>query len=1109
MNRILQNGWDISAEDKRALLADLLRRKAAQPRKVPLSFAQQRLWFLDQLESGSASYNISRAPRLKGQLNLEALRAALNAIVARHESLRTNFVSLAGEPSQVISAAAEIKIAEVDLQTLPPSEREAVAQRLISAGAGRGFDLAHDDLLRVSLFRLAADEHVLLLTMHHIISDGWSISVLFRELAALYEAFSNSLPSPLPELPIQYGDFAHWQRQWLQGSVLEEQLNYWKDQLAGAPALIAIPTDRPRPAIQRFKGTYTIRILSPAVTASLNELSRREGVTLFMTLLAAFQTLLSRYTRQEDIVVGTPIANRTRAETEALIGFFTNTLIMRTNLAGDPTFRELLARVRQVALSAYAHQDLPFEKLVEELNPVRDVSHTPIFQVLFVMQSMLSQVRLGDLTITGMIAPSGTAKFDLTLFMAEIEEGLSCWLEFDTDLFDQSTTERMLRHFEVLLEDIVSDPDRRLSELSLLTKPERHQLLVEWNDTEVPCSETLGIAEMFEQQVERAPETDAVLFEDQRFSYAELNRRSNQLAHWLRKRGVGPDSVVGICMERSLEMVVGVIGTLKAGGAYLPLDPAYPRERLSFMIEDGCVKALLTQESLRDQLSNQSPLTIALDSEWKSIESEPEENPKSESVAENLAYVIYTSGSTGKPKGVAMRQAALINLISWQQQSYSFPAARTLQFASLSFDVSFQEMFSTWFSGGTLILISEELRRDAQRLLRIIGELAIERIFVPFVFLQHLADVFQLGGALPQNLRQIFTAGEQLEITPQIAAFCEALDSVQLFNHYGPSETHVVTAHTLTGSPDLWPKLPPIGRPISNSSTYIVDQTLRPVPIGVSGELCLGGAGLARGYLNRPDLTAARFLPNPFGQKPGARIYMTGDLARYRENGSIEFFGRIDDQVKIRGFRIEPGEVEAMLAAHPGVREAVVVARKDKSGDVRLVAYLVAKTAGDLGVSELRAHLRRLLPEFMVPSSYVLLDALPLTPSGKLDRRALPEPDGLTRQTEAVYIAPRTEVEKTIVAIWQELLQLEQVGTSDNFFDLGGHSLLLVRVHSKITEALQKELSMTDLFRYPTIDSLARYLSEGQSETPVFPQVQDRARKQKEANRRRQKIGHR
>jgi amino acid adenylation domain-containing protein len=1079
MSRIIPDELDLSPREKRALLADLLRRKTAQPRKVPLSFAQQRLWFLDQMEPGGASYNISRAARLKGRLNLGALRAALNAIAARHESLRTNFVSVEGEPSQVISASREIKLAESDLQTLPQDEREREARRLILGAASRGFDLAHDDLLRASLFRLGDEDHALLLTMHHIVSDGWSMSVLFRELAVLYDAFSNSLPSPLPELPIQYGDFALWQRQWLQGPVLEEQVGYWKEQLAGAPSLIELPTDRPRPALQTFNGAYSTSVLTRELAESLNELSRREGVTLFMTLLAAYQTMLARYTRQEDIVVGTPIANRTRTETEGLIGFFTNTLVMRTDLSGNPTFLELLARVRQVALSAYAHQDLPFEKLVEELNPFRDVSHSPLFQVLLVMQNMPREApKLGDLTITGMTAPSGTAKFDLTLFVTETGGELSCWLEFNTDLFDQSTAVQMLRHFAVLLEGIVAAPDRRLSELPLLTQSERHQLLVEWNLTEAAVPETLTIQEMFERQVQRTPDADAVLFAGERLSYAELNRRANQLAHWLRKRGVGPDAVVGICMERSLKMVVGVLATLKAGGAYLPLDPAYPRERLFFMLADGGVKALLTQESLRDKISSQDTPTIALDSEWKSIASEREENPRCESVAENLAYVIYTSGSTGDPKGVAMTQRALTNLISWQLATDAFAPARTLQFASLSFDVSFQEMFSTWCSGGKLFLISEELRRDAQSLLRFLGEQTIERIFVPFVFLQHLADVFQLGGAIPQKLREIFTAGEQLEITPQIVGFCQALPNVRLYNHYGPSESHVVTAHTLAGLPDLWPKLPPVGRPISNANTYVLDQNLRPLPIGVPGELCLGGAGLSRGYLNRPDLTAAKFLPNPFGSEPGSRIYLTGDLARFRNNGSIEFLGRIDDQVKIRGFRIEPGEIETTLTAHPAVREVVVVAREEVKGDRRLVAYIVAASDYAEGLAgELRSFLKERLPDYMIPAAFVMLDVLPLTASGKIDRRALPAPDPAS-EADHLFEAPRTPVEETLAAIWSAVLKRDRIGAGDNFFDLGGHSLLATQVMSRIRSAFQLDLPLRLLFQHPTVAGLAACVDE-------------------------------
>jgi amino acid adenylation domain-containing protein len=1074
MGRTLQNGMELSAAEKRALLTDLLREKAAKSRQAPASFAQQRLWFLDQLEPGGSSYNVPRAVRLKGRLDLPALRRSLNELLARHESLRTNFGSQEGEPVQVIAPARELELPVVDLTTMASAEREVEVHRLAVADSQKPFDLAHDQLLRATLFKVSEQDHVLLLVMHHIISDGWSMGILIRELGVLYEAFVNDRPSPLPALPIQYADFARWQREWLQGDVLEEQIGYWKKQLAGAPATIDLPTDRPRPAVQTFNGAHYARALPKRLRDSLNLVSRREGVTLFMTLLAAFQTLLHRYTNQDDIVVGTPIANRTRRETEELIGFFVNTLMMRSDLSGDPTFRELLQTVKESSLAAYAHQDLPFEKLVEDLNPERSLSHSPLFQVMFALQNAPREAdELSELTITRVSLGTNTAKFDLTFFVTEAGDELSGYLEYNTDLFDAVTIERLLRHYEVLLEGIVADPTQRLSQLPLLEPAERGQLLVEWNDTQtqLPGQECPHV--MFEAQVERTPDAPAVMFEGRQLTYAELNLRANKLAHNLRTRGVGLDTIVGLACERSLEMVVGVLGVLKAGAAYLPLDASYPSERLAFMLQDAGVKVLLTQEPLVASCPEHDAETILLDAEWPAIEQENDGNPEHRSSAQNLAYVIYTSGSTGQPKGVAMTQGALANMISWQLHGSSpFAPARTLQFASLSFDVSFQEMFSTWCGGGTLFLVTEELRRDAPALLTFLREHEIERIFLPFVYLQHLAEEYEQTAAGPLQLREIITAGEQLEVTPQIARFCESLKDISLSNHYGPSETHVVTAHLLTGSPETWPALPPIGRPISNTQSYVLDKNLEPVPIGVAGELYLGGESVSGGYLNRPDLTASKFRPDPFSNQPGARMYVTGDLARYQRDGSINFLGRIDAQVKIRGFRIEPGEIETLLAAHPAVREAVVVAHEAEGGR-RLEAFIVAEpeSSGDLA-HELRRHLKGTLPDYMIPAVFVLLDSLPLTPSGKIDRRSLPLAGSIAGGTDQ-YEAPRTDVEEKLAAIWVELLKLERVGIHDNFFEVGGHSLLATRVMSRIQKIFNLAVPLRTLFEAPTVAELA------------------------------------
>ncbi len=1064
---------------------------------IPLSFAQQRLWFLDQLEPGSAFYNMPAARRLSGPLNVEALEQALTAIVARHESLRTTFPTVDESPVQMIAPAQRVALPVIDLSNLPESDGEAEAQRLATEEMLRPFNLEQGPLVRASLLRLQAEEHVLLLNMHHIIGDGWSFAVLFRELTTLYAAFGNGQPSPLQDLPIQYADYAVWQREWLQGEVLEDQLAYWKAQLAGAQAVLELPTDRARPAMQTFRGARQFMTLPKNVSEALRSLSRQEGVTFFITLLAAFQTLLMRYSGQHDIVVGSPIAGRTRTETEDLIGFFANTLALRTDLSGDPSLRELLARVREVTLGAYEHQDVPFEKLVEELQPERTLSHAPLFQVMFSLQDTRSKVlNLHELSLGSVSIDTGTSKFDLTLLMSEGAEGLNGRLEYNIDLFDEATITRMLTHFEVLLKGIAIDPNQRLSQLPLLTVAEQRQLLVEWNSTAAEYPQDRCAHHLFEAQAALTPDAVAVTFDHYQLTYRQLNERANQLARYLTQQGVGPEARVGIMIERSIEMVVAVLGILKAGASYLPLDPAYPQERLAFMLEDAAAAVLLTQQRLVQLLPKSAATTVVcLDSDWAAIEVESTENLSSAVAPDNLAYVIYTSGSTGKPKGVAMPHRALVNLVEWQVRHSTLGAgARTLQFASLSFDVSFQEMLSTWHAGGELVLIPEELRRDAAGLLHLLADQAVQRLFVPFVALQQLSEVSDSEGVVPSGLREVVTAGEQLQVTRQVASLFGQLRGCTLDNHYGPSESHVVTAYRLSGEASEWAMLPPIGRPIANTEIYILDAHQQPVPVGVAGELYLGGACLARGYLNREELTSERFIAHPFSEAASARLYRTGDLARYRVDGNVEFLGRLDGQVKLRGYRIELGEVEAVLSEHHMVREAAAVVREDVAGDKRLVAYVVAHgdeevTGGDLRdqlgnelsnewrvalSSELRRHMKEQVPEYMVPSSYVMLDELPLTPSGKVDRRALPAPDEGRREIEEQYVAPRSAAEEVVTGIWAEVLKVERVGVHDNFFELGGHSLLATQVISRVRKSLQVEMALRTLFEEPTVAGLIK-----------------------------------
>ncbi|QFZ12020.1 non-ribosomal peptide synthetase [Anabaena sp. YBS01] len=981
-------------------------------------------------------------------------------------------------------------VSVVDLQHLSTTEKEIATQQLAKQQAIQPFDLATQALVRVTLVVLSETEQVLLLCMHHIVSDGWSIGVFIQELAALYNAYSHGQTSlrdatrtPLAPLPVQYADFAIWQRQWLQGDVLQRQLSYWEQQLKDAPALLSLPTDRPRPAVQTDNGAYQEFALSAELTDRLVKLSQEQGCTLFMTLLAAFDTLLYRYTGQEDILVGSPIANRDRSEIEGLIGFFVNTLVMRANLAGNPSFCELLTRVREMAMEAYSHQHLPFEMLVEALQPERDLSHTPLFQVMFVLQNApTSQVELTGLTVSPFPMKGANARFDLTLIMQNTASGLVGVWEYNTDLFDASTIERMTGHFVTLLAGIVANPEQPIAQLPLLTPPEKQKLLVEWNDTQVDYPLDKCIYQLFEEQVERTPNAVAVEWGNQQLTYQQLNGRANQLAHYLQSLGVKADVLVGLCVERSLEMVIGLLGILKAGAAYVPLDPEYPPERLSFILEDAQVSVLLTQQSLVDRLPQHQAKLICLDTDARLITHNSQENLICSVKTNNLAYLIYTSGSTGQPKGIAMNQLALCNHILWHQDNLKIArGAKTLQFASISFDVSFQEIFTTWCSGGTLFLITEELRRDTSALLDFLQEKAIERIFLPFVGLQQLAEVAVSNGCVNTHLREIITAGEQLQITPAISQWFHKLTNCTLHNQYGPSESHLATSFTLSDAVETWPVLPPIGRPIANAQIYILDKFLQPVPVGVPGEVYIAGVLLAQGYFNRHELTQEKFIPHPFETVEGKKLYKTGDLARYLPDGNIESLGRIDNQVKIRGFRIELGEVEAVLSQYGDVQASCVVVREDTPGNKRLVAYVVPEKQQILSVREVRDFLKEKLPEYMLPSAIVILDALPLSPNGKLDRRALPAPD-LHSQLSDKYVAPRNPTEEILAGIWAQVLKLEQVGIHDNFFELGGHSLLATQLISRIRTTWNIELPLRSLFAAPTVAELSANIQQLQQQ---------------------------
>ena len=1039
---------------------------ASKREKLPLSFAQQRLWFLDQLEPNNPFYNVSQAIRVRGSLDTRALAQAIDTIISRHESLRTTFQSVDGWTRQIIAERLTMELHIRDLNHLGESERETEARRLASEEARRPFDLAAGPLMRASLLRLTEDDHVLLLTMHHIISDGWSLGILTRELGTLYEAYSAGQPSPLPELLIQYADYALWQREWLQGEVLEKQLAYWRERLGSELPFLALPADRPRPAVQTYGGSRQSIELPMRLVEQLRQLSQREEATLYMLCLAAFQMLMSRYSGQDDIIVGSPIAGRNRAETEGLIGFFVNTLVMRTDLSGNPTFRELLGRVKEMTLGAYEHQDLPFEKLVEELQPERSLSYSPLFQVLFALQNAPSKAAaLGQLKLDSFGIDNRTTRFDLEVHLGETADGkLSCTFVHNTDLFDAATVRRMITHYQTLLESVVANPEEQIWKLEVLTGEELEQLLVEWNDTRADYLREQTINQLFEAQVLRTPDAVAVVYDDKQLTYRQLNERANQLAHYLQKLGVGPEVLVAISVDRSLEMVIGLLGILKAGGAYVPLDPDYPRERLSFILEDARASVLLTQARLLENLPARAAQTVCLDRDWETISGESRENPKGEVRSNNLAYIIYTSGSTGRPKGVAIEHRSTVALVQWTKSVFSEEDLKgVLASTSICFDLSVFELFVTLSRGGRIIMAE-----DALQLMEL--EAANEVTLINTVP-SAVAELVRVRG-IPATVRTVNLAGEPLHQS-LVDQLYEQESIERVFDLYGPSEDTTYSTYALRRRNGH----ATIGRPIANTQVYILDKEMQPVPVGVAGELHLGGEGLARGYLNRPELTREKFIGNPFSSEPEARVYKTGDLARYLPDGNIEFLGRIDHQVKVRGYRIELGEIETALEGYPGIEKSVVMAREDQPGNKRLVAYVVPRGEERVAISELRGYLIQHLPEYMVPAFFVVLEKLPLTPNGKIDRQALQAPDESRPEIEVAFVTPRTASEEVLTKIWGEILGLQQVGVFDNFFELGGHSLLATQVISRINDAFEIRVPLRDFFERPTVAGLADLMS--------------------------------
>jgi amino acid adenylation domain-containing protein/non-ribosomal peptide synthase protein (TIGR01720 family) len=1065
--------------EKRALLFQQLQKQrekepAAEPQRIPrqerdretypLSFAQQRLWFLNNFEPESPEYNIPQAFRIEGELDPEVMQRALRELVRRHEALRTTFRSIEGEPAQVIAQVVDMEVPFTDARprVSDPADAWGEALRLAVADAREPFDLTLGPLMRARLFRTGEREYLLYYNVHHVAYDGWSIGIFARELAAIYDAFAAGLPSPLPELAVQYLDFAIWQRRWLAGEVLETQLAYWRRRLASVPPL-ELPTDHPRPAVRTHNGAALPVVFEDALQRDLKSFAQREGSTLFIVLMAAFKALLHHWTTQEDIAVGTLIANRRRPEVEAMIGFFANSLVLRSDLSGDPTLRELLRREREVSLDAYAHQDVPFEKLVEELNPPRDMARTPLFQVMLILLNAPGEAMdLPGLRLRPLAIDSRTSKMELTVYLTDSARGIEGFIEYNVDLFAPATVTRLIDHYQRVLAAAVADPEVRLSELPLLSSDDRRQVLVDWNATAaaVPATTLHG---WIEEQVRQAPEAIAVEFEESRLSYGELDRQANRLARHLRGLGVGPEVLVGIAMERSLAMLVGVLAVLKAGGGYVPLDPEYPKERLAQMIEDSRIPVLLTQEALIDRLPPHQARIVAVDRDATKIALESTEPFEGGAGPGNLAYVIYTSGSTGRPKGVQIAHAAVVNFLNSMRKKPGMISEDTLlAVTTLSFDIAGLELYLPLVCGARLLLVSRETTQAGEKLREILETKGV-------TFMQATPATWRLllaAGWLGERDLKILCGGEALprDLANQLLGVCGSL-----WNVYGPTEATIWS--TLDRVEPAGPIT--IGRPLDNTDIYLVSRRLNPVPVGVPGELLIGGAGLSRGYRDRPDLAAERFIPHPFAElrEPGARIYRTGDLARHLADGRIEFLGRIDHQVKVRGFRIELGDIEAALEGHPAIAQAVVVAREDSPGSKQLAAYLATAVGAEKpSVTDLRAFLKEKLPEYMVPALFTFLDAMPLTPNGKVDRRALPAPDRAAAARE--YVAPRDEKEQFFCELWQELLGLERVGANDDFFELGGDSLLVIRV---VTKANKASLGITtkQAFQHRTVAELA------------------------------------
>ena len=1068
-------------EQYKSEILELLRENSDIFQVYPLSYSQKYLWFLWQLSPQRHNYNVSFSVRIYSLVDITIWQQVFQALRERHPLLRSTFPKLGQQPIQQLHQHQDLDFLQIDASSW--SEEEL--NKKVVAAHRYPFNLETEPVMRVRWFTCSEQDHIMLLTIHHIALDGWSCNLVAKELPQLYQAQLNGIEASLPPLQYSYQDYVSWQRELIEGEEGEQLWNYWQQKLSRELPVLNLPTDRPRPPIQTDNGgSYPFK-LSEKLTGQLKELAQTEGATLYMTLLAAFQVLLYRYTGQEDILVGSPMSGRSKVEFASIVGYFVDSVVMRADFSGNLSFRDFLSQVRQTVRGAIAHQDYPFALLVEKLQVESDSSRAPLFQAGFVLKkfpesqdvpnwffsSEKTLMNWEGLEVEPFVLEQYESQSDLFLEMFEEDSSLVGLLRYNADLFDEPTIARMADHFQNLLEGIVNDPQQRVTALPLMTEVEREQILVEWNNTKTDYPNDKCIHQLFEEQVENNPNAIAVVFEEQKLTYSQLNSKANQLAHYLQKLGVVPETLVGICVERSVEMVVGLLAILKAGGAYVPLDPNYPTSRLKYMVEDAQLSIILTQEKWQNHLLDTKASVICLDTDEEIINQQSQQIPENQVTANQLAYVIYTSGSTGQPKGVTIPHQGLLNLVFWHQRTFEVKSSdKASQIAGVGFDASVWEIWPYLSAGACLHLVNSEIRLSPEALR---NWLISEQITISFVPTPLLENLCSLEWPAQTKLRTVLTGGDKLHKYPSVAL------PFRVFNNYGPTENTVVTTSGLVVSGQEGSTLPPIGKPISNTKVYILDKNFQPVPIGVAGEIHIGGNSLATGYHNRPQLTAEKFITNPFDKSQATKLYKTGDLARYIPDGNIEFIGRIDQQVKIRGFRIEIGEIEALVSQYPDVKENVVIAQSVPAGDKRLVVYIVPKQESTQDTSlipQIRQFLKQKLPEYMIPAAFVLLDAFPLTPNGKIDRRALPVPDTVPSGISTAYVTPQTETEQLLAKIWQEVLQVEKVGIHDNFFELGGHSLLTIKVHTKLQKIYAQDISIVKLFQHPNISEFSKYL---------------------------------